>query len=85
MPEQSTRYTAGCPKNKNGAELLRLIAELKLDHIERLFFSLWLAHLRLQQGIPCLLEASNKTTGTILSQVVNLRCFKKAHNFVPHG
>ena len=30
-------YT-GCPK-KNGVQLLRLIAERKLDHIERLFFS----------------------------------------------
>ena len=38
-----------------------------------------------EQGIPCLLEASNTTAGTILAQVVILGCSKKDHNLVPHG
>ena len=31
---------------------------------------------------PCLPEANNKTSGTILAQVVILRCSKKANNIV---
>ena len=30
---------------------------------------LWLVYLPFEQGIPCLLEASKTTTGTILAQV----------------
>ena len=38
-----------------------------------------------EQSLPCLLEASNKTTGAILAQMVNLRYSKKAHNLLPRG
>ena len=43
------------------------------------FFVLWLVHLPFGQGIPCLLEASNTTTGAILAQVAILKCSKKGH------
>ena len=61
------------------------MAERKLDHIKWLFFVLYFVHVPFEQGIPCLLEASNTTTGTILLQVVILRGSKKGHNLCHMG
>ena len=61
---------------KSGVQLLRLIAEGKLDHMSDHFLVLWLVILLFEQGIPCLLPASRQNLLhaapiTLLLQMIN--------------